>query len=430
MSHSIQDIRRHWLDRLGLCAVLITACFAFASHGVLAADKDKDKPKGNEISRVIAKEMTAAQKAMQANQWNEALKNLEAAETKSPLTTFDKKTIFDFKGFAYIKLNKMKEAETAYEAAIATGAYPADELAKVNKMMFRITAQNQQYPKAIEFGKQVADSGAASADDLAIMAQLYYLQKDCKNSAVWADKSISASRKTGETPKENLYLFKLQCASDASDNAAMAVVLYDLIRLTNKPSHWNTLLRIERQDLHDDRSTLQIDRLMYDTKGMTQDTDFIELAQLLGDQGLPGEAANVLDAVLASPAMKDEHKERTNRLLNSLKTRAETDKKGMAQLDADAAKNANGNISLSAGELHYALGDYPAAVTALTAAIQKGQLKKPDDAYVYLGRSQAALKNYPEAKKAFAQLKTVPGVNPKIAKVWDLYGETLGHQSN
>jgi hypothetical protein len=59
-------------------------------------------------------------------------------------------------------------------------------------------------------------------NDLLIMAQLYYLQKDCKNTGVWADKAVAASRKAGEAPKENLYQFKLQCASDAGDNAAMA----------------------------------------------------------------------------------------------------------------------------------------------------------------------------------------------------------------
>ena len=85
--------------------------------------------------------------------------------------------------------------------------------------MFQLAAQNQQYAKAIEFGKQVADSGAATPNDLNIMAQLYYLQKDCKNTAVWADKSIAAFKKAGETPKENLYQFKLQCASDAGDTA-------------------------------------------------------------------------------------------------------------------------------------------------------------------------------------------------------------------
>jgi predicted transcriptional regulator len=45
---------------------------------------------------------------------------------------------------------------------------------------------------------------------------------------------------------------------------------------------------------------------------------------------------------------------------------------------------------------------------------------------VYLGLSQAALKNYAEAKKAFAQLKTVPTLSPKILRLWLLYADRLG----
>src|ERR1700680_5063986 len=158
--------------------------------------------------------MTAAQNALQASQWPEALKNLEAAEQKSPLTPFDKKTIYDFKGFANVRLNHLKEAESDYEQALATGQYSPEDAAKTTRMLFRLSAGNQQYPKALEYGKQVAESGAATADDLAILSQIYFLQKDCKSSGQWADKAIAASRKAGEAPKENLYQFKLQCASD------------------------------------------------------------------------------------------------------------------------------------------------------------------------------------------------------------------------
>jgi hypothetical protein len=423
MSHSIQDFRRHWLDRMGVCALLITACFAFASHGALAADKDK--PKGPEISRIIAKEMTAAQKALQASQWTEALKQVDAAQAKSPLTPFDNKTIESFRAFAEVKLGNIKAAQAAYEKELASGVATPEEKGQITRSLFSIAANANNFQKTIDYGKEMVDAGTATPNDDAIIAQSYFQLKDCKNSAVWADKAIAASRKAGEAPKENLYLFKLQCASDAADNATMAAVLYDLIRLTNKASHWNALLRIERQDVHDDHNTLQLDRLMFDAKAITADTDYIELAQLLGDQGLPGEGVNVLDA--AAPVINNDHKERTTRLSNSLKARAENDKKGLAQLDADAAKSANGNASLSAGEVHYAVGDYQGAVTALQAAIQKGSLKHPDDAYVYLGRAQVALKNYPEAKKAFSQLKTTPDTNPKVARLWDLYGETLGH---
>ncbi len=418
MSHSIFDIRRHPL-LLCLCALMGFAALAPAAYSA-------DKPKGQEISRVIAKEITAAQKAMQANQWSEALKNLEAAETKSPLSTYDKKTIAEFKGICYVRLNNLKAAQQSYEAALATGGYTADELPKTYRLLFQLAATNKQDAKAIEYGKQANDAGTANDNDLLIMAQLYYQQKDCKNSAVWGDKAIASFKKAGEAPKEVLYQLKLQCASDANDTAGMKAGLYDLIRLTNKTSYWNNLIRLERQDEREDKNTLMIYRVMYDTNSMNADTDYIEMAQLLGDAGLPGEAAMVLDKAVSSGQIKDEHKERTTRLLNSLKTRGEADKKGLPALDAEATKNPAGQLDVKLGEVYFGAGDNQGAATAINRGVGKGQVKALDEAYVYLGRANVGLKNNAEAKKAFEKLKTVPNESPRVLKLWELYSEKLG----
>jgi len=419
MTHSTPNVR------LKLCLGLLLAVtgLAMTTQASLAADK----PKEQQISRVIAKEMTAAQKALQASQWQEALKNLDAAEQKSGLTPFDKKTIFDFKGFANVRLNKLKEAEQNYEQAIATGQYTPEEAAKTTRMLFRLSAGNQQYSKALDYGKQVADAGGANADDLAVMSQIYFLQKDCKNSASWADKAITAARKAGETPKENLYQFKLQCASDAADNAAMSAVLIDLIRLTNKTNYWNTLLRIERQEERDDHNLLMIYRIMYDTNSMNAGSDYMEMAQLLGDAALPGEAAAVIEKGMSAGLFTEQKdKDRATRLANTLKPRAETDKKGQAQFDAEAAKNPAGELDVKTGEVYYGSGDYQNAVTAINRGIPKNQIKHLDEAYVYLGRSYVQLKNTADAKKAFTGLKTVPNINPRVLKLWELYSEKLG----
>ncbi len=398
-------------------------CLALSSQAAHAADKDKSQ----QISRVIAKEMTAAQKALQASQWADAIKNLQDAETKSPLTAFDKKTIYDFMGFAYVKLNNLKDAEKSYEQALGTGAYSPEDSARTIRMLFRLSAGNQQYAKATEYGKQIADAGTATADDLGIMAQIYYLQKDCKNSGIWADKAIAASRKAGEAPKENLYQFKLQCASDAGDNQAMAAVLVDLIKLTNKTNYWNTLLRIERQDERDDHNTLMLYRVMYDTGSMNAGTDYIEMSQLLGDAALPAEAETVLEKGISTPGMiNDQQKERTTRLLNSFKSRAADDKKGLPQLDAEATKNPAGELDVKLAEVYYGFGDYANAITAINRGIQKGNIKHQDEAYVYLGRSYVAQKNIADAKKAIAGLKSVPNISPRVLRLWELYGETLG----
>jgi hypothetical protein len=417
MSHSILGIRGRPL-LLCLCAFVGVA-------GLSAAAVAADKPK-QEISRVIAKEITAAQKAMQANQWSEALKNLEEAEKKSPLSTYDKKTIFEFEGICNVRLNNLKAAQTAYEQAVATGGYTPDELPKTYRLLFQLAATNKQESKAIEYGKQASDAGSATDDDLLIMAQLYYQQKDCKNSGVWGDKAIAAFKKAGQPPKEVLYQLKLQCASDANDTAGMKAGLYDLIRLTNKTSYWNNLIRLERQDEREDRNTLMLYRVMFDTNSMNADTDYIEMAQLLGDAGLPGEAYAVLDKAMSSGVVKDDHKERTTRLLAALKTRADADKKSLPQLDAEAQKSTAGQLDAKLGEVYFGAGDYQNAATAISRGIGKGGVKQMDEAYVYLGRAQAALKNYPEAKKAFSQLKTVPNISQRVLKLWDLYSEKLG----
>src|ERR1700735_1321447 len=369
MSHSILGIRGR---SLLLCLSAFIG-FAGLSPAAFAADKPKQ-----EISRVIAKEITAAQKAMQASQWSEALKNLEAAEaSKGPLTTYDKKTIAEFKGICYVRLNNLKAAQTAYEQAVATGGYTPDELPKTYRLLFQLAATNKSDAKAIEYGKQASDAGSATDDDLLIMSQLYYQEKDCKNSAVWGDKAIAAFKKAGQQPKEVLYQIKLQCASDANDTNAMKAGLYDLIRLTNKTSYWNNLIRLERQDERDDHNTLMIYRIMFDTNSMNADSDYIEMAQLLGDAGLPGEAQAVLEKAMSSGVLKDEHKERTARLLNALETRVDADMKGLPALDAEASKNPAGQLDTKLGQLYFGAGDYEGAVTALSRGISKGHLSPP-----------------------------------------------------
>jgi len=427
MIHSMNNntkcraISKRWLRRtlsVAFAVTLAAAWFAGAAPSSAAEKKE-------EISRSIAKEMTAAQKAMQAQQWQEVIKNVDAAEQKSGLTPVDKKSIDSYRAIAEVRLNNLKAAQGDFEKALATGDATPEETVQWTKTLFSIAASTGQYQKAIDYGKTMVDNGTATNDNLAIIAQSYYLLKDCKNSGIWADKAIAAARKAGETPKENLYLFKLQCASDSGDTAAMDAVLMDLIKLNNKTSYWNTLLRIERQDARDDHNTLMIYRIMYNTNSMNADTDYIEMAQLLGDAALPGEAAAVLDEAMAGGIIKDEHKERTNRLLTALKGRADSDKNSLLQEEVEAKQNPTGELLVELGEVYYGFGDYQRTIDAINQGMQKGQVTQTEQALVYLGLAQMQLKSYAEAKKTFASIPAAPNVSARSARLWRLYAATL-----
>src|ERR1700731_2152333 len=135
MTHSIRDIgcrpAKSWAGYLSVAAMLALVSLWLSPQAALSAEK-----KDQQISRVIAKEMTAAQKALQASQWQEALKNLEAAGQERPLNPLDKRKIYDFKGFANVRLNKLKEAQQDYEQALASGQYSPEDAAKATRMLF------------------------------------------------------------------------------------------------------------------------------------------------------------------------------------------------------------------------------------------------------------------------------------------------------
>jgi hypothetical protein len=166
-------------------------------------------------------------------------------------------------------------------------------------------------------------------------------------------------------------------------------------------------------------------RVMYDTNSMQADTDYIEMAQLLGDAGLPGEAQLVLEKAVRSGILKEEHRERAARLLNAMKSRAEVDKKGLPAMDVEASRNPAGQLDVKLGEIYFGAGDYQGASAAISRGLGKGQIRHPDEAFVYLARYWIAQNEPTEARNTFAQLRTLPNISPRILRLWSLYADTL-----
>jgi hypothetical protein len=64
------------------------------------------------------------------------------------------------------------------------------------------------------------------------------------------------------------------------------------------------------------------------------------------------------------------------------------------------------------------------ANTATQLGLAKGGVTHPENAYVYLGLSELALKNNVEACNAFAKLKDVPNISPRMLRLWELFADT------
>jgi hypothetical protein len=124
------------LIAIGLSVSMVSVSFRLLSiyrqHGISGPDSGiYSTPEAGALSpatgaktplatgSAIAREMSAAQKAMQADRWADALIELEAANSKSPLTAMDEKTIYDSMGVVYLKQRNFQATQSAYEAALA-----------------------------------------------------------------------------------------------------------------------------------------------------------------------------------------------------------------------------------------------------------------------------------------------------------------------
>jgi tetratricopeptide (TPR) repeat protein len=114
-------------------------------------------------------------------------------------------------------------------------------------------------------------------------------------------------------------------------------------------------------------------------------------------------------------------KERALRLLDAMKVRAQADRERLPQLEAEAANAQSGDPYVYLGELYYGFGDYPHAIVSIQRGLAKGQVANLEDAYVYLGLSEQAVGDPEDARKAFAKLKDIPGISPRVLRLWTLY---------
>jgi hypothetical protein len=70
------------------------------------------------------------------------------------------------------------------------------------------------------------------------------------------------------------------------------------------------------------------------------------------------------------------------------------------------------------------LKNYELAIASIERGLRKGGIVRLDEAYVYLGLAKQAVGDIEGARNAFSKLKDVPGISPRVLRLWTLYAET------
>ena len=432
-------------------AVLVAAASVPASS-VLAADEGK-------VSTKLGKPVTDAQRALQAKQWDQALSKLREADAIGDKTAYDQFMINQLYAAAYQGQKKYGEAAAVYEKLIESGRLSDAQKDQYTKLIAQLYLQVRNNAKSTEYLERWLKAHPNDTEMTALLAQSQYQAGQFKRAMDTLTELVKASERAGARPKEDwlklMYsiAFKLnddrKGHDDRKDQGMQAGpppqgmdaqgmgappapapsmdsvtvdVLEKLVRYYPSPAYWQSLLLSGlKQQRMSDMSRFQLDRLVLSVGIMKSSNDFIELAQLSRNFGLPGEALRVLDKGYASGAIgSGPGKDREDRLKAAVVKEVEKQKSELAGLEAKARSAPTGQEDATLGEIYLSYGQYPQAVEALERAIKKGNFKDPDRARFALGIAQYSSNHADKARNAFRQIPKSSEYG-RIAELWALH---------
>lgn len=375
------------------------------------------------VSKTAAKTLKAAQDACNAKNYTECINKSKEALALPGKTAYDGYVANQFLAMAYARTGNNTEAANALEAQLDSGFVPAAQQKDIIKSLGTFAYQEKNYAKSSELFNRLIKNGGADELTYTMVAQSYFLQGKFSETGKFLDDYVGDQEKRGQTPKEQTLKLLLGAYDRADNKAGMTNALEKLVVYYPKKEYWNNLLyTLRRTPAMNDRQTLQVYRLMQATDTIQQGADYSEMAELAVATGYPGEAQHVLEQAFAAAVFKEQRdKDRSQRLLDSVKKSAATDQAGLAKQETDAVKAKTGDVDVALGTAYMSYGQNDKAVAALTRGIAKGGLKNMPDALLTLGIAQARMGNKAEALKTFRTVKTDDAVYQRLAKLWSLY---------
>jgi tetratricopeptide (TPR) repeat protein len=395
-----------------LAAAGVVGVTAGALAPVAAIAAEAAKPK---LSASVMKPLKAAQDAMTAKNWDEALVHLKEAQAVQPQTPYDTFMMDEIGWYVLLQKKDYAGAVGALEASVNSGFVPPADLPQRFKALAQLNYQLQNYPKAIEYGNKFLETTPGDRDIGVLVAQGYYLQKDYTSARTAVQKLTAGDAK----PSEQLLLINLRCNYELKDRPGTMQAIEALVRHYPSRKYWEDLLTNQLYETKGDRELRNLYRLMDQTNTLDKPEEYSEMATVLFAGGFPAEAAKILDLGMTAKVFTGDTLAREKADLDRARTAAATDSKDLPGAAKALAAAKTGNEMVAIGKLYFSSGDYANASDAIQKGLAKGGVTDTDDANALLGVALVRAGKPADARAPLAAVK-----DPKyaaIARLWVLY---------
>src|SRR5688572_13276355 len=368
------------LRKLSL-ALAIGACLAggLGSAGMALAQG---------VRAEVGRPLQQAGDLLRAGKAREALAKVREAEAVGGRSAAEQLTIDRMKAAAAQRAGDMGTAIQALEAIHARSS--GNEAGQIAEQLASAYAQQRNNGKATEWMNKAIAAGNNSATIRQLKEYLQSSSGDYNAIAKDAGAQVQAAEAAGRRPDEGDLLRLADAQQRIGSMNAYVLTLEKLLTHYPKKDYWNAYLgRLPRKPGFADRFALDVLRLKLATGTLTKAEDFMEMAQLSLQQGLPSEARRIAEQGFKSGVLGTGPEAGRHQRLRDLAIKEEGELRAKLEPQAAEAETfKEGDALVKVGYSYVSLGEVDKGIALIQKGIKKGNLKRPEDAKLRLGLAQ------------------------------------------
>lgn len=408
--------RFHGLTRPLLPLATLTALIlmpAIPMRPVLAAEIT--------VSPAVGVPLQAAKAALAARHYDVALKEIEKARAVTSATAQEKWAVELTRAAIYKAQGRFDLAANAFEAALTLVPMSADDQGGALETLSQLWYRAGDYGKSAAFGEKAMAAGRNSDAFRQMVAEAYFRGKQPAKAAKLAQIMVDEQRKGGRASSpEVLQLLAASEFESGNSEGYIKTLRQQLQNGDRSIENWKRLFdALQRAKPVPDRLDLDWARLRMAAGAYENPDSFTEMAQRAMVEGLPAEAAAVLDKGWKAGILGQGPKlDRQQRLRDYAAKQLAEQKQGLEQQQREVLGAKDANAIAKLGMIRASLGQVDQGIALLQQAL-KGKLISPALIRLRLGMLQY------QAGHGQAAVATMAGLPPgsdeaRLGGVWGL----------
>jgi tetratricopeptide (TPR) repeat protein len=366
----------------------------------------------------VGKPLQAAQELLKEGKYKDALAKVREADAVADRTPYENFILDRMRASAAAAAGDDATAVKSFEAVLNSGRLQTAERLQVIEAIANVLYRAKDYAKAIEWSQRYSKEGGSSEQMNNLQASAHYLSGDYAGLVKDMQQKVQAVESSVPIVDEPTLRMLAASYAKLGDDAGYMSTLEKLLVHHPKKDYWAEMLaRLQNKPGFSDRMALDVYRLRIVTGTLNEPAQYVEMAQLALQDGLPAEAKKVVEAGYAAGKLgTGAEAGRHQRLRDLANKQAAEDEKSLNAaiigLSADALVN-TGQALVSVGRVDEGIG-------LIDNGLAKGGLKHPEEARLHLGQAYLRSGNKNKAIEVFKSIKGTDSTGD-LGRLWAIY---------